>query len=380
MKRKSEERLEESLARRYRITEAQFSKIIKEYGTIENYLKVHQQEYVNIVMLMGQCIVPDRNQFDNTEEFFKAMGQYREEEKAIRDRANKWREKGIIRHAIDIDNLNSVQYDELYDSLYEPLGIDLYSSHELDRVLNEKLSERERTLIQERFGLLTGRKKSRREVAGEMEISGARVGQIEEKALKKLRIPSILKRIRIVDLYAEPKTDIERQALENLTTLIYHSNIIFKPCERYAQEPINIDEDLLKKKVAQIQRTQIGQSALAGETLTEDLEFSTETCNALRRVGINTLEQLRTVSKGELQRVGRLGPIRIKEIEDKLAELGMPLEAERDNRNSSQLQKASRRKRELQEYCKMLEEQLGQARELLNSYEGIREEVRENED
>lgn len=50
-----------------------------------------------------------------------------------------------------------------------------------------KLSERERVIIKERFGLIDGRGQTLREIAGKLELSRERVRQIEEQTLSKLK-------------------------------------------------------------------------------------------------------------------------------------------------------------------------------------------------
>ena len=57
-------------------------------------------------------------------------------------------------------------------------------------VLKKKLTERERRVIIERFGLFNSKGKTLEEVGQEMEVTRERVRQIESKALSKLRRPS----------------------------------------------------------------------------------------------------------------------------------------------------------------------------------------------
>ncbi len=58
------------------------------------------------------------------------------------------------------------------------------------------LTRRERAVIERRFGLGDGVEETREEVAGSVGVTGARISQIEAKALRKLRHPSRSKRLR----------------------------------------------------------------------------------------------------------------------------------------------------------------------------------------
>jgi len=60
----------------------------------------------------------------------------------------------------------------------------------------ETLSERERMVIKLRFGLHDGRPKTLSEVAKVYDVTRERVRQVEQKALKKLRHPSITNKLR----------------------------------------------------------------------------------------------------------------------------------------------------------------------------------------
>lgn len=97
-------------------------------------------------------------------------------------------------------------------SLYEPIGTDKEGNeinlldiieHEQEdvtermelrentgkllKLLNEVLDERERTIIYMRYGLLTGREITQREIGEYMNISRSYVSRIEKRALLKLR-------------------------------------------------------------------------------------------------------------------------------------------------------------------------------------------------
>ena len=73
----------------------------------------------------------------------------------------------------------------LRESLREELLLDL-----------DKLKERERTVIILRFGFVDGQARTLEEIATIFDVTRERVRQIQEKALRKLRHPSISKGLR----------------------------------------------------------------------------------------------------------------------------------------------------------------------------------------
>ena len=66
---------------------------------------------------------------------------------------------------------------------------------ELEEVLNT-LSEREKKIVELRFGLLDGRPRTLREIGEKYDLSRERIRQIEKKALKRLRHPKRSKKLK----------------------------------------------------------------------------------------------------------------------------------------------------------------------------------------
>ncbi|MBQ1264345.1 MAG: sigma-70 family RNA polymerase sigma factor, partial [Oscillospiraceae bacterium] len=66
---------------------------------------------------------------------------------------------------------------------------------QLEEVLST-LTEREKQVLQMRFGLLDGKPHTLEEVGSEFEVTRERIRQIESKALRKLRHPSRSKKLR----------------------------------------------------------------------------------------------------------------------------------------------------------------------------------------
>ena len=83
------------------------------------------------------------------------------------------------------------------DSALSPADLAAFSMlrEELSTAL-ESLTDRERQVVQLRFGLIDGRARTLEEVGKEFNVTRERIRQIEAKALRKLRHPSRSKRLR----------------------------------------------------------------------------------------------------------------------------------------------------------------------------------------
>ncbi len=66
---------------------------------------------------------------------------------------------------------------------------------EIDEILST-LSEREEMVLRMRFGLLDGRTRTLEEVGKEFNVTRERIRQIEAKALRRLKHPQKLKRLK----------------------------------------------------------------------------------------------------------------------------------------------------------------------------------------
>jgi RNA polymerase primary sigma factor len=66
---------------------------------------------------------------------------------------------------------------------------------QIDKVLDE-LTEREKKVLQLRFGLRDGRARTLEEVGREFDVTRERIRQIEGKALRKLRHPSHSRKLK----------------------------------------------------------------------------------------------------------------------------------------------------------------------------------------
>ena len=80
---------------------------------------------------------------------------------------------------------------------------------QLDEVLNT-LTDRERKVLDLRYGLTDGEEKTLEEVGQEFNVTRERVRQIEAKALRKLRHPSRSRKLRdYIDLMSSEKIEEE---------------------------------------------------------------------------------------------------------------------------------------------------------------------------
>ena len=61
------------------------------------------------------------------------------------------------------------------------------------------------------------------------------------------------------------------------------------------------------------------------ETTIEDLDFSVRAYNCLKRAGIHNLQDLVNKSEGEMMKIRNLGRKSLKEVLDKVKELGLVL-------------------------------------------------------
>lgn len=59
------------------------------------------------------------------------------------------------------------------------------------------------------------------------------------------------------------------------------------------------------------------------QRMIEDLDLSVRSYNCLKRAGIQTVDELTQKTEDEMMRVRNLGKKSLKEVKDKLAELGM---------------------------------------------------------
>lgn len=120
----------------------------------------------------------------------------------------------VINQSIPLESLNFLQepYDSIEDNesqyyeikemyyhaaSYNETGYEKIEENSLRllliKILNKKLKPREQEVIRARYGFDDGREKTLEEVGQQMGVTRERIRQIEARAIKKLREPSVLK-------------------------------------------------------------------------------------------------------------------------------------------------------------------------------------------
>lgn len=90
------------------------------------------------------------------------------------------------------DLLTSEEFVDTHD--YAEDAIYLYTKSDIEKVLNT-LTEKEQEIVRLRFGFVDGVEKTNEEIGRMLGLSGSRIGQIVQKALRKLRHPSRSRRL-----------------------------------------------------------------------------------------------------------------------------------------------------------------------------------------
>ena len=151
-------------------------------------IPVHMVENINRFLRMSRKLMQELGREPTPEEVAKALGM--DPEKALE----------IIKISQEPASLESPVGDEedsrLGDFIYDATAPTLFDTasrellkEQVDQVLGT-LSDRERRVLEERFGLKDGRAKTLEEVGKLFQVTRERIRQIEAKALRKLRHPS----------------------------------------------------------------------------------------------------------------------------------------------------------------------------------------------
>lgn len=168
----------------------------------------------------------------------------------------------------------------------------------------QMLTEREGAILKHRFVELM----TYEETGKIYNITRERIRQVEARALRKLRHPARAKYLKygvsgVID-------NIRAEHFKRLAELESKLIELCKLNEKTADEVIRDNE--LRKKYAP---TQI-----------EDIDLSVRSYNSLKRVGINTLQQLAKLSYEDLIHVRNLGRKSVDEIIEKLKEYGYEID------------------------------------------------------
>ena len=159
-------------------------------------IPVHMVETINKLTRVQRQLVQELGREPNSEEIAEKMGNGITPEKV----------REIQKIALDPVSLETPIGEEddshLGDFIEDKqvLSPDEYATKELLKdEINEVLSllnERERKVLQLRFGLIDGRQRTLEEVGKEFNVTRERIRQIEAKALRKLKHPTRSKRLK----------------------------------------------------------------------------------------------------------------------------------------------------------------------------------------
>lgn len=180
-------------------------------------------------------------------------------------------------------------------------------------VLEETLTECEREVLKLRYI----HKLTYSDAGNKLDVTKERIRQIEAKAFRKLRHPSRknllitgikrgIEEARILDTDQElmKRLDKIRTAVEEIARASTSDPVGF--CERLGEEKDKLRPLILKKPI-------------------EELELSERSYNCLKRIGIETVEDITKMSLAQLASVRNLGKRSVNEVIGKLEKYGLKL-------------------------------------------------------
>lgn len=301
----------------------------------------------------------------------------------------------LINNLIDIDyNPMSDNYSNLLCAVF---GIQILDENKLLLFQSEKLEEnlkaldpREIDVIKQIFGLIDGKPKTLEDLEKQLNITRNNIRHIEVKALRKLRHPIKTVQFRPIEISElkenEYISDEEKAALTDLENDIWNSDLIFK---NHSVDNSNFDKDkfdiirTIKEKInirkEEAQKTIVPKKEIVQEEaiIPENFEnvnitkmnLSVRSYNCLKRIGINTLEELTKLSIEDLFEVRNLGKKSIDEIISKLEEYGIKLAVR--NKSKSELEKLRDEKAKLDAEKRDIDARTTQAKQLSEEYDKL---------
>lgn len=246
----------------------------------------------------------------------------------------------LINNMIDIDcNPLAENYTKLVkatfgDRFYKEHEFMMFSSDGMREAL-EALTPREMKLMKLRFGLDDGKYRSLEDLCQEFGVTRERVRQIEAKALRKLRNPSRSRKFKpfTFEELKENKyvSDEEIELLSDLENDILKSNLIFKhdliDDLDLGKDRFDVIRDIQEeiKTRTEKEKEQKVQNMAKNDIAIEEFDFSIRTFNCLKRFGINTINQLASLSEEDIMEIRNLGRHGAEEVISKLEERGIKL-------------------------------------------------------
>lgn len=167
------------------------------------------------------------------------------------------------------------------------------------QVVLEDLNEKERQVLNLRFGLKDGKLKTHKEIAAEFKVSGARIGQIIERSLRKLRHPSRSRRLRNFLIPTQEERFREKQRLIDLEEQIRN----LKEAKELTQ---NKDREALEKDTKALEEA-LEIAAVNYQARWGGISPYKRIHNALRHGGITQLSQLKALNRRELYQLRNVG-------------------------------------------------------------------------
>lgn len=166
-----------------------------------------------------------------------------------------------------------------------------------------------------------GEKESISQIANSFGVSGTRIRQIRDKALKKLRHQSRLKRIEKLFV---PRVELRTQ----IQSLVCENDQLQRQVDQLHIELAQIQKKYneLANSLSQDSLIEVNNS-LTSMTI-DNLDLSVRTFNCLKHAGIDTVDQLLSRSKSKIMIIRNLGSRSFKELQDKLDQLGLSFEEE----------------------------------------------------
>lgn len=180
----------------------------------------------------------------------------------------------------------------------------------LEWIINNGLTPREANIIRMRFedGM------TQAEIGHECGITGDRVGQIEAKAMRKLRNRTGWLQMGLN--HWAPILKIQQRMEQNLEIAATH-RVLSALDDRIPS---------LRKFVNDGIKNELAEQAHANPDMSiEDMDLSVRAFNCLKRAGITTLNDLRHMTESELMHVRNLGAGCVREIKKQLEEYGFCL-------------------------------------------------------
>lgn len=171
--------------------------------------------------------------------------------------------------------------------------------HENIKHLLETMSEREQQVLHKRF--VEGY--TLKATGLQMGVTPERIRQIEAKALRRIKVPARLQYLTRGHEYMSLREDVAKLTVD-----------------------LEKERARLLYLLANPEKIEISKDEISNNYPLEMLDLSVRSYNSLRRSGIKTLGEIIIKDEWELRRIRGMGSKSVKEIKEKLQELGFSLQ------------------------------------------------------